>query len=220
MDLEHKKNFGLERLILFSDAVFAIAITLLVIELHLPEMKEISSAGMNEALAHMIPHFFSFFLSFFIIGIYWVAHHRMFRYIINYDYRLLWMNLLLLCFIVLMPFVSDVYGVYGTVNTAFYMYTADITLVALLNFLIYRYIANPKRKLSHGLENPRLVRYYAFRAWAVPACFLFGVLLSIVIPHAGWSLLLSRFSPILIWPVMLIVRKRFADVAVKAMSAE
>jgi uncharacterized membrane protein len=220
MDSEHKKKVGLERFVLFSDAVFAIAITLLVIELHLPEMKEISSKGMNEALAHMIPHFFSFFLSFFIIGIYWIAHHRMFSDVVNYDNGLLWLNLVLLCFIGLMPFVSHVYGVYGNVNTAFYMYTINITLVALFNFLIYKYIANPKRKLSRGLEDPRLLKYYTYRAWAVPACFLFGVILSIVIPHAGWSLLLSRMSPILIWPVMSILRRRFADVAQKAVAVE
>jgi uncharacterized membrane protein len=218
MDLEHKKKFALERLVLFSDAVFAIAITLLVIELRLPEMKEMTSAAMRESLVHMIPHFFSFFLSFFIIGIYWVAHHRTFTYVVNYDSRLLWLNLVLLCFIALMPFSSNVYGVYGNVNTAFYLYTANITTVALFNFLLYRHIANLKKKLSHGLEDPRLVRYYTLRAWAVPFCFLIGVILALIISDRQWSLFLSRTSPVLIWPAMAILRKRFADVVPKAMS--
>jgi uncharacterized membrane protein len=104
MDLEHKKKFALERVILFSDAVFAIAITLLVIELRLPEMKEVSNGAMRESLEHMLPHFFSFFMSFFIVSIYWVAHHRMFGFVMILDPKLLWLNLLLLCFIVLMPF--------------------------------------------------------------------------------------------------------------------
>src|SRR5689334_11216404 len=108
MEVKHARKFSLERIILFSDAVFAIAITLLVIELHLPNLEEISDAALGRALAHTIPHLISFFLSFFIIGIYWVAHHRMFGYVINYDAGLLWLNLFLLCFIVLMPFSSNI----------------------------------------------------------------------------------------------------------------
>lgn len=213
MQDEHKTKFALERLILFSDAVFAIAITLLVIELRLPEMKEDSSAGLRESLAHMIPHFFSFFMSFFIIGIYWVAHHRTFTYVINYDYRLLWYNLFLLCFIALMPFSSSIYGVHGNLDAAFYFYTANISMVALFNFLIYHHIAKADKHLSKGLENPRRVRYYKLRAWAVPACFVIGVLFTLLIPERGWALMLSRFSPILIWPLMVILRKRFSDVS-------
>jgi len=218
MDLEHKKNFALERVILFSDAVFAIAITLLVIELRLPEMKEISNAGMGMALAHMAPHFFSFFLSFFIIGIYWVAHHRTFNYVVNYDYRLLWLNLLLLCFVVLMPFSSNVYGVYGGLNTAFYLYTGNITMVGVFNFLIYRHISKPEKHLSHGLENRRLVRYYVLRALTVPFCFLFGVLISLVMSDSPWAIMISRTSPVLIWPALAFLRKRYADVASKTQS--
>ena len=213
MQDEHKTKFALERIILFSDAVFAIAITLLVIELRLPEMKEISSSAMRESLVHMTPHFFSFFMSFFIIGIYWVAHHRTFSYVVNYDYRLLWLNLFLLCFIALMPFSSSIYGLYGNVDAAFHFYTANISMVALFNFLIYHHIAKVGTHLSKGLENPRLVRYYKFRAWTVPFCFFIGVLFTLLIPDRGLSLLLSRFSPILIWPVMVILRKRFSDVS-------
>src|SRR6187455_2588959 len=96
---ELKKAFQLERLILFSDAVFAIAITLLVIELQIPEMEEVSNRALGKALIHTIPHFFSFLMSFMIIGIYWVSHHRMFYFVIDYDWKLLWLNLLFLFFI-------------------------------------------------------------------------------------------------------------------------
>ena len=79
---ELKKEFQLERMILFSDAVFAIAITLLVIELKVPEIEraELTEGKLLMALAHMIPKFFGFIISFMFIGIYWTVHHRLFGF--------------------------------------------------------------------------------------------------------------------------------------------
>lgn len=208
---EHKKKFQLERLILFSDAVFAIAITLLVIELKLPELEETSERAMANALVHTIPHFIAFILSFFIIGIYWVAHHRMFYYVIDYDNRLLWLNLLLLMFVVLMPFSSYVYGVHSAMNTAFLLYTVNISALAFCMFLLYSHISNPKRNLSHGLENKRLVRYYQMRSMVVPVCFIIGVVIAFNAPNL-YVEIASRLSPILIPIAIRIIRRRFKDV--------
>lgn len=213
MDLqEHKKQFQLERLILFSDAVFAIAITLLVIELKIPEMEEVSNAALGNALLHTIPHFFSFLMSFMIIGIYWVSHHRMFYYVIDYDRRLLWLNLFFLFFIALMPFSSNIYGVYSGLNTAFILYVSNITMLALFNYILYGYISRRDKKLSHGLENRRLVHYYQARSWIVPVCFGIGVVIALI-STAPWFIALSRMSPMLIIAGMRIIRKKFSDVA-------
>jgi uncharacterized membrane protein len=214
MEAEHTRKFSLERIILFSDAVFAIAITLLVIELRLPELEEISNEALGHALLHTLPHIMSFFLSFFIIGIYWIAHHRMFGYVVDYDVPLLWLNLFLLCFIVLMPFSSNILGVYGGLNTGYYAYVFNITMVAICNFLLYRHISKPGKNLSVGLENVRLVGYYKWRAWAVPICFGIGVLITIL-DESRITMLLSRMSPVLIWPAMAILKRRFSDVASK-----
>ena len=213
MDIkEHKKTFQLERLILFSDAVFAIAITLLVIELKIPEMSEITNRSLADALLETTPHFISFLISFMIIGIYWVAHHRMFYYVTGYDNKLLWLNLFLLFFIVLMPFSSNIYGVYNSLDTAFLLYVFNISMLSLFIFLMYRYISKPSKKLSHGLENPRLVNYYKTRSWIVPVCFGFGALITLVFPTSGWTIAVSRMSPMLIFPAMMITKKKYKDV--------
>jgi len=88
---ELKKEFQLERMILFSDAVFAIAITLLVIELKIPEISHdlVSEDKLLESLAEQIPKLIGFLISFFIIGLYWTVHHRLFGYVVNYTQRLL-----------------------------------------------------------------------------------------------------------------------------------
>src|SRR5712675_1560100 len=109
-----KAGFQLERMILFSDAVFAIAITLLVIEIKVPliDRHVATDALLLNALDELIPKFIGFFISFFIIGLYWTIHHRMFGYVINYTRRLLWLNLIFLLAVVLMPFSTAFYSEY------------------------------------------------------------------------------------------------------------
>src|SRR5690349_8854029 len=103
---ELKKEFQLERMILFSDAVFAIAITLMALELKVPELHQqlVTDHNLVASLSHMIPKFIGFLISFFIIGQYWTVHHRLFGFVENYNLRLMWLNLIFLLAIILMPF--------------------------------------------------------------------------------------------------------------------
>src|SRR5579875_1405631 len=104
---EDRKHFQLDRLILFSDAVFAIAITLLVLEIKIPATdwkNVITTEKLNESLIEILPHFASFVFSFFIIGFYWTVHHRAFGFVTDFDGAVIWLNLLVLFFVVLLPF--------------------------------------------------------------------------------------------------------------------
>src|SRR5947209_9460640 len=87
---ELKKEFQLERMILFSDAVFAIAITLLAIEIKVPAIdRHIATDDMLlKSLDELVPKFVGFFVSFYIIGLYWTIHHRMFGFVVNYNRKL------------------------------------------------------------------------------------------------------------------------------------
>ena len=95
---------GVERLVYFSDAVFAIAITLLALEIRLPETQEPTTRELRDALLGLLPQFYGFAISFWIIAVYWLAHHRIFRYIRVDDRRLQVINLLFLMWIVLAPY--------------------------------------------------------------------------------------------------------------------
>ena len=87
---ELRKEFQLDRLILFSDAVFAIAITLLVIEIKIPEIdNDVSDKALLHELVHLIPKFVGFIVSFMLIGLYWSVHHRMFGFVTNFNRKLL-----------------------------------------------------------------------------------------------------------------------------------
>ena len=172
---ELKKEFQLERLILFSDAVFAIAITLLVIEIKIPEIHEkpVTDNAVLHKLAELIPKFVGFLVSFLLIGQYWIVHHRMFSFVINFTDRLIWLNILFLFAIALMPFSTGFYSefVLKGVVTPVIFYTANIALLGLANFLMWRYLSNQKNNLTENLT-PALARYFSLRALTVPTIFV------------------------------------------------
>lgn len=181
---ELKKEFQLERMILFSDAVFAIAITLLAIEIKLPEQLRIDDKiiELNKhtatdnllaySLAEMIGKFIGFFISFYIIGGYWIIHHRIFGYVINYNRKLLWLNLTFLMAIVLMPFSTGFYSEYAIkfLKVPVIVYVVNIIFLGVMNYALWNYIANPKHGLATGVS-PVEKKYFGIRAIMVPFIF-------------------------------------------------
>src|SRR6266568_2581012 len=104
-----------ERVESFSDGVFAIVLTLLVFQLHIPNIAAHSSLGQYAAsLAPLIPNFISFVLTFVIISIHWVAHHYFFRHLRRVTLGLVWLNNLLLLLICFMPFPTAMLGDHPT----------------------------------------------------------------------------------------------------------
>ena len=199
---ELKKEFQLERLILFSDAVFAIAITLLVIEIKIPEIHEkpVTENAVLHKLAELIPKFVGFLVSFLLIGQYWIVHHRMFSFVINFTDRLIWLNILFLFAIALMPFSTGFYSefVLRGVVTPVIFYTANIALLGFANFLMWRYLSNQKNNLTENLT-PALARYFSLRALTVPTIF---VIFSFVYLYKP---MIAFFIPILIPFIMRLI---------------
>ncbi len=127
------------RLEAFSDGVFAIAITLLVLELHVPEVEE---GHLWTALRHEWPQFAAYFTSFLIIGIMWVNHHSMFRQIVRSDRGLMFLNLLLLLWMTMLPFPTAMVARYLTeddsnAHVAAAVYSTNLTLAAIAFSLLW-----------------------------------------------------------------------------------
>lgn len=151
------REFELERMILFSDAVFAIAITLLVIEIKFPDLTESTTAttSLLKLFKPTIKEFFAFLLSFFFIGVSWSRHLKMFRYLKAYDQGVIFLNLLSLLFIVLFPFTAS--GITHFQNrTALptLIYIANLMLLFLSNFFLSHYIFKHKSQLSIAGHEP------------------------------------------------------------------
>jgi uncharacterized membrane protein len=206
----NRKEFQLERLILFSDAVFAIAITLLVIEIKVPTLKEISAHGVAEALWEKFPEFFGFLLSFAVIGQFWTNHHRIFGYVTNYTTGLLWLNLNMLFWVVLVPFTSGFNSHHGNLDAVWMLYCFNVFMISLSIYFINRYIGNEKRNLSTIADKPLIKKFMYQRSLAVTSIFLLGLLLCI--PNWTWASWASRFIFFLIPIVIIRINKKAAKV--------
>jgi uncharacterized membrane protein len=211
---ELKKEFQLERLILFSDAVFAIAITLLVIEIKIPEVHEnVSNKALLHALVHLIPKFIGFLVSFMLIGLYWTIHHRMFGFVTSYDGRLLFLNLAFLFFIALMPFSTGFYSEYAGPDLFRYQLTVPLTFYVLnfccagiVNYLMWRRITNPRHKLAEPAVPLLDAKMAKARSLIVPLIFLS------MLPIAYFTnVLLAVYVPLFIPLVIKLTRKSITN---------
>lgn len=122
------------RIVAFSDGVFAIAITLLVLGLGVP--RHLHGESLAEALWDQRESLFAYALSFAVIGRFWVVHHRFFSDVVGFDGRLLGLNLFYLAWIVLIPFSSSVLGDHGGQTASVVLYAANLSGVTLVGLLM------------------------------------------------------------------------------------
>ena len=188
------------RTVSFSDAVIAIAITLLALDLEVPQVPEsLAAAQLPSALLELWPKFFSFLLSFWIIGFYWLAHHRMFRQVRAYDRGMLLINLLFLMWIVLMSFSSALIGEYESQQLPVIIYAVHNILTSLTLTWLWRHTSKEGRLVETTLD-PRVVRYNRLRALFIPTVFVLSIGLSFIsvdIARLSWLLLGLLTGPIL-----------------------
>jgi uncharacterized membrane protein len=195
---ETRTKFQLERFVFFSDAVFAICITLLVIAIKVPdpdEMQIYTDAALWKYLSHNSLKFLGFFISFGIIGHYWSVHHRIFGYAQNYTTSLIWINLGYLFSVVLLPFSSGLLGEYAS-NTGMFIpyavYVANMCFTGFMNIWLWLYISNPKRNLLTRKISKARINLGLYRSLMIPVVFLISLLLSFFLP------VFSRFIPAVI----------------------
>jgi uncharacterized membrane protein len=128
------------RLEAFSDGVFAIAITLLILNVKVPDSQNISNRQLNHILRLAAPKLLSFGFSFLVIGVFWVAHHRIFSFAKVVDTPLVWMNIISLMFIALIPFPASILADNFFLTTTILLYTGTLFVISILNFIILKYI--------------------------------------------------------------------------------
>jgi uncharacterized membrane protein len=212
-----RKEFQLERMILFSDAVFAIAITLLVIEIKIPELhgEHITDKALLGELKHLIPKFLGFIISFMLIGIYWTVHHRMFGYVTNYTPKLLRLNLLFLFFIALMPFSTGFYGEYTGVlmrdqlKVPMSFYVLNFACAGFVNYLMWVYITNPKNKVAEPSVDPEIAMLARIRSLTVPSVFVLMLIVAFL-TNVIFAVYIPILIPIFLRIIQSRVKKKFA----------
>lgn len=139
--------YSRERVNTFNDAIFSIAITLLVLEIDVPDGQFIMKHGIWNTLSSLVPSFIGFFVSFMVIAIYWIGHMKFARYIEKYDTHLLWLNIFLLLFTALLPFSTSFYVNSFNLREPFVFYCFNIIGLGVFNFLMIRRVVKtyPKK---------------------------------------------------------------------------
>jgi len=202
---ENRKQFQLERMILFSDAVFAIAITLLIIEIKIPELGDKETLVEAFTKNNTFNGFFGLALSFAIVGQFWTNHHRLFGYVNNYTGALLWLNLHMLFWIILMPFSSALSSKYFSHNSVWMLYCFNLFMIGISIYFLWRYITNPKRNLSDIAHDPVIRKMARVRSLTIALIFLSGVVLCMF--NGKPAFFAARFVLFFIFPAMVIIRR-------------
>ena len=170
------------RISAFSDGVFSIAITLLVLNLQIP--KGITSLDdLLPKLQALWPNLMSYILSFVIIGIYWVAHHNMFHYIKRSNRMFLWINILLLMCVAFIPFPAGLLGQFSFVSqsslakVAEIIYACNLILTNLTLSLLWWYATSHHRLVDQDID-PHFVNTVNRRNMTAPVVYAASIGLS------------------------------------------
>jgi uncharacterized membrane protein len=186
---ELEREFELERMILFSDAIFAIAITLMVIDIKWPEIPEnLKGVDLGKLLHPTVTQFIIFVISFLFVGRAWKLHLRLFRQLKQYNQVLLNLNLLYLFFIVIFPFTAS--GMLGHVRDGFpypfLLYVFNMSGVGVSDYLISHYIFKARPDLSFGGQDAEK-KFILIRARynAIASTLIFFFMLAVAIRFPG-----------------------------------
>lgn len=176
---EIKKEFQLERVVLFSDAVFAIIITIMILDVKLPEgLRHASHEKLIEAFTELLPKLVAYIFAFFITGMFWAKHLKIFSYLKDYTKQLIVYNLLFLFFISLFPFGVSVMA--GTINPrnyeGFFVYMTIVMLALFSQTLLTGYLVRNAQQLCikpAQIKTNLEWKAQRFNLFSIPVLFLF-----------------------------------------------
>jgi uncharacterized membrane protein len=175
-----------DRILFFSDAVFAIAITLLIVDLpgHLGQ-----AAGSHFDTAHALreaePGIAGFWIGFAVIGLFWLGHHSLFRFITGFDRRLMLLNLLFVGLIAFLPYPTALLSTSGTATrTGVVFYAACTAAAGVVETIMWAYVCRTRHGLISPLSRPTQ-RLILLRTARAPAVFIVSIPVALLNPTAG-----------------------------------
>jgi uncharacterized membrane protein len=178
-----QKPFPYDRVNNFSDAIFAIGITLLVLEIKVPTATEISELGVSGLLNKRIPYFIGYFVSFMVTALYWKSHLQLFQLVKSIDNKLLWLNLWLLFFVVLLPFSTALYSYFFNFNNAFSFYTLNLAAMGIMTYWMMVYVS--KKENLEEVIGGQQVKWMKNRALISPLIFILSIPVTLILPWIG-----------------------------------
>ena len=169
-ETEIKKEFQMERVILFSDAVFAIIITIMVLDIHLPEgIREANAPAAKHVLIKLLPKIMAYALSFLLVSKFWRSHLKMFSLLKDYDSKLLAYNLLYLFSVSFFPFAATLISGNISIESpqfawAGYTYVTIFLFCMISQTLLATYLISNRHKLCYNVNSlDKILKYKALR---------------------------------------------------------
>jgi uncharacterized membrane protein len=184
-----------DRVLFFSDAVFAIAITLLVVDLQVPDVPNLQSGAQ---LRESVPKMAGFAFSFAVIGLFWIGHHSLFRRVNGLDRSLILLNLLFLGCVAFLPYPTSLLSAAADQAPATVFYAASIAAAGVAEAAIWLYAIHIRELALPGVP-PVVYRWILLRILASPVVFLLSIPVAIAQPVlAQYLWLLALFSALVI----------------------
>jgi len=187
-----------ERVVFFSDAVFAIAMTLLVIDLRVPEVDNGETSG--EVILSLLPGFLAYVISFAVIALNWNGHHRKFRVINGFDSRLIQLNFLLLFLVAFTPFPTSLMSEYPGEVPSVVLYAAVVASLSLVQLWMWVYAW--RHDLIDKLVEADMYRYVARNLLVVPIVFGLSIIIAVF-----WGANIAMYSWLVLIPLTIIVAR-------------
>lgn len=180
-----------------ADGIFSIAMTLLVLNLALPEVGTglTLTTELHTLLFGQTHKFFNYALSFILLAIFWIVHHQQFHFIKRTDHTHLWINIFILMFVALVPFSTSLTGDYPDETVAKLFFDLNLFILGSLNALNWTYATKDYRLVDRGLD-PRHIAIGNRRDAVIPVVALLAMVLSLIIPK--WSSCVYLLIPIML----------------------
>ncbi|MFA4877110.1 MAG: TMEM175 family protein [Methanoregula sp.] len=180
MNEESEYHIAKNRLETLFDGIFAIAMTLLVLSIAAPKPPVSEAAKiLPKEIFHLFPQFFIFVIAFLVLAIFWLIHHRQFHFIRIVDPRLLWINVFLLIFIVLIPFSTDIAGDYPEVPIAVLFFHVNILMIGLIFAVHWRHICHSEH-LCDQKPDDSVIRARFIDTTLIPVVAVAAILVSMI----------------------------------------
>jgi uncharacterized membrane protein len=200
MGLEKKDLiFGKGRLEALTDGVFAIIMTILVFNIIVPELKlftegDYASERLAAKFADLWPEFLAYIISFSTLGAFWVAHHRVFRWILYVDRPLIWINISFLMIIGLVPFSTTLLTQYMHSQNSIFVFSFNAILAGLLIYAIYYYVKRNTELVDKSVQD-LIEKSSSRRVLATVLTYSVSIILSFIYLPVSMFLLLLVLVP-------------------------
>ncbi len=172
------------RLESFSDGIFSITATLLVLNINLPITKIHSGEQLENMLYRVLPNLFTFIFTFLVIGTFWVAHNRIISIVRQVDHFILWSNLFYLLTIAIIPFPASLLAQYPTFTIAIIFYSSILFLCGIQQIIMIVYLHKHSAQIEKDFSRATFNNSIKIAAVG-PTCYLLTIISS------TWSVILS-----------------------------